>query len=78
MEAVENRSKEALNIVKNNKIMINNFEDLLEEKTATKIPGIVKQVKNDFQITKLEGQIKSVLTVCSYHVTYAFLFRRVC
>ena len=61
MEAVENRSKEALNIAKSNEILINNFEDLLEEKTATKIPDIVKQVKNDLQITKLKGQMKSVL-----------------
>ena len=61
MEAVENRSKEALNIAKSNEILINNFEDLLEEKIATKIPDIVKQVKNDLQITKLKGQMKSVL-----------------
>ena len=61
MEAVENRSKEALNIAKSNEILINNFEDLLEEKIAAKIPDIVKQVKNDLQITKLKGQMKSVL-----------------
>ena len=61
MKAVENRSKEALNVAKNNEILINNFEDLLEEKIATKIPDIVKQVKNDLQITKLESQMKSVL-----------------
>ena len=33
----------------------------MEEKIATKIPGTVKQVKNDWLITKLEGQVKSVL-----------------
>ena len=59
MEVVENRSKKALNIAKNNEILINNFEDLLEEKIATKVPDIVKQVKNDLQITKLEDQMKS-------------------
>ena len=37
------------------------FEDLFEEKIATKVPDAVKQVKNELQITKLEGQKKNVL-----------------
>ena len=37
------------------------FEDLFEEKIATKVPDVVKQVKNELQITKLEGQKKNVL-----------------
>ena len=43
-----------MNIAKNKEILINNFEDLLEKKIATKIPDIVKQVKNDLQTTKPE------------------------
>ena len=37
------------------------FEDLFEEKIATKVPDVVKEVKNKLQITKLEGQKKNVL-----------------
>ena len=33
MKAVKKRPKEALKIAKNNEILTNNFEDLLEEKT---------------------------------------------
>ena len=61
VEAVENRSEEPLNITKNNEILINSFENILEEQKATKVPDKVEQVKNDLKITKLEGQIKSVL-----------------
>ena len=61
VEAVENRSEEPLNITKNNEILINSFENILEEQKATKVPDKVKQVKNDLKITKLEGQMKSVL-----------------
>ena len=59
VEAVENRSEES--IAKNNEILINSFENILEEQKATKVPDKVKQVKNDLKITKLEGQMKSVL-----------------
>ena len=61
VEAVENRSEEPLNIAENSEILINSFENILEEQIATKVPDIVKQVKNDLKITKLEGQMKSVL-----------------
>ena len=61
MKAVENKSKEGLNIARNNEILINSSEDLLEENIATKIPDTIKQAKNDLWTTKLEGQMKSVL-----------------
>ena len=47
MKSVENKSKEGLNIAKNNEILINSSEDLLEENIATKIPDTIKQAKND-------------------------------
>ena len=61
VKTVKKGSKEALKIAKNNEILTNNFEDLLEEKTGAKMLDIVKQVKNNLQIPKLEGQMKSAL-----------------
>ena len=58
---LRNRSEEALNIAKNNEIPTNSFENISEEQIATKVPDIVKQVKNYLKITKLEGQMKGVL-----------------
>ena len=58
---LRNRSEEALSIAKNNEIPTNSFENISEEQIATKVPDIVKQVKNYLKITKLEGQMKSVL-----------------
>ena len=58
---LRNRSEEALNIAKNNEIPTNSFENISEEQIATKVPDIVKQVKNYLKITKLEDQMKGVL-----------------
>ena len=58
---LKNRSEEALNIAKNNEIRTNSFENISEKQIVTKVPDIVKQVKNGLKITKLEGQMKSVL-----------------